>query len=269
MERRTLGATGLDVPVIGMGTWQTFDVHGSEGASLVRRVVHEALGAGTTFFDTSPMYGAAERALATALGERRPDATVATKVWTDRPAEARQQMQRALDWYGGTVELYQIHNLVAWREHLPVLEGLRDQGRITAIGATHYSPSAFAELSTVMRTGRITAIQVPYSPIERDVEQRILPLAQELGLGVIVMRPFAGGSLVRRFPPAEALAPLREFGVTTWGQALLKWILSDPRCHVTIPATSRPERARENAGAGSPPWFGATEREYVARAFGT
>lgn len=135
------------------------------------------------------------------------------------------------------------------------------------IGATHYSPSAFGELAAVMRTGRIGAIQIPYNPRERDVEQVVLPLAADLGLGVIVMRPFGEGSLLRRPGPGAGLAPLAAFGVNTWAQALLKWILSDPRCHTTIPATSRPERVDENAAAGRPPWFGPDEREYVARFF--
>src|SRR3954467_469719 len=104
-----------------------------------------------------------------------------------------------------------------------------------------------------MRSGRIDAIQIPYNPHERDVERTILPLAQELGIGVLVMRPLGGGGLGRRAPDPRELAPLREFGVETWGQALLKWVLSDPRCTVAIPATSRPERPAENGAAGSPP----------------
>ncbi|HSB54006.1 MAG TPA: aldo/keto reductase [Gemmatimonadales bacterium] len=113
--------------------------------------------------------------------------------------------------------------------------------------------------------GRIAAIQIPYNPIERDAEREILPLANELGLGVVIMRPFAEGALLRRTPASAALHPLAPFGVTTWPQALLKWILSDPRCHVAIPATSRPERVDQNAAAGAPPWFGPEERGYVAR----
>ena len=116
-----------------------------------------------------------------------------------------------------------------------------------------------------MKTGRVSAIQIPYNPVQRKVERVILPLAVELGLGVIVMRPFGEGSLLRSSPPASALTGLAQFGVTTWPQALLKWGLSDPRCHVTIPATSRPERMTENAAAGQPPWFGPAERDYVAR----
>jgi diketogulonate reductase-like aldo/keto reductase len=170
--------------------------------------------------------------------------------------------------YGGIVDLYQVHNLVNWREHLPLLEAERDRGRLRAIGATHYSSRAFDELAVLMKSGRIGAIQVPYNPQERDVERLILPLAADLGMGVVVMRPFAEGSLLRHPPPDTALEPLAPFGVTTWAQALLKWILSDPRCHTAIPATSRPARVVGNAAAGRPPWFGPDERAYVARQFG-
>jgi len=161
-----------------------------------------------------------------------------------------------------------VHNLVAWPERLALLERRRDAGEIRAIGATHYSASAFGELARVMRGGRITAVQIPYNPAERDVEREILPLAEELGLGVVVMRPLGAGSLVRRAPADEELAPLREYGVETWAQALLKWVLSDRRCHVAIPATSRPGRMRENAAAGAPPWFDDDARALVARLAG-
>jgi aryl-alcohol dehydrogenase-like predicted oxidoreductase len=268
MERRVLGDGGLQVPAVGMGTWRTFDVRGHAGLERSRRVLDAALSAGASLFDTSPMYGAAEDVLAAALSGRRDDALVATKVWTGSASEGRAQVERALSLYGGRVDLYQVHNLLAWRDHLPLLESLREDGRVVQIGATHYTPSAFGELAEVMRTGRIQAIQVPYNPHEREVEREILPLAEELGLGVVVMRPLGGGSLMRR-PPSEAeLAPLREFGIHTWSQALLKWVLSDPRCTVAIPATSRPERMAENAAAGEPPWLGPDERALVERLAG-
>jgi aryl-alcohol dehydrogenase-like predicted oxidoreductase len=267
MERRPLGQSGLVVPVVGMGTWLTFDVRGPEVEANAHATVEAALAAGADFFDSSPMYGAAEQVLAGALHGRCDQALVATKVWAQSVAEGRQQIDRALAWFGGRVDLYQIHNLAHWQGHLPVLEGLQAAGQITAIGATHYSLSAFAELRTVMQSGRIAAIQIPYNPLEREVERQILPLAANLGLGVVVMRPFGQGGLLRQPPPAGALAPLRAFGVATWAQALLKWVLSDPRCHVAIPATSHPARMAENARAGDGPWFGPDERAYVARLF--
>jgi aryl-alcohol dehydrogenase-like predicted oxidoreductase len=211
------------------------------------------------------MYGEAERVLGESLRGRRDEALIATKVWTPSAEEGEAQIQRALGYFGGRVELYQVHNLVAWREHLPRLERMKEEGSVLAIGATHWKPSAFAELAVVMRTGRIDAVQIPYNPREREVEREILPLAEDLGLGVVVMRPFGEGSLMRRPPRAEALAPLAPFGVTTWAQALLKWILSDPRCHVAIPATSKLGRTTENAQAGNPPWFGPEERALIAR----
>lgn len=265
MEHRTLGNTGLQVPIIGMGTWQTFDVTGEVASKNARAVVDSALAAGANFFDSSPMYGEAERVLGETLRGRRVQALVATKIWTSSDREGRAQVQRAFQYFGGYIDLYQIHNLVNWREHLAMLEQLRDAGHVRAIGATHYSSSAFSELALVMQTGHITAIQIPYNPLEREVERAILPLAADLGLGVVVMRPFAEGTLTRRPPSAAELAPLRPFGVTTWGQALLKWILSDTRCSVAIPATSHRERMAENAAAGEPPWFGEEERALVAR----
>lgn len=265
MELRRFGQTTLDVPVVGMGTWNTFDVSGSAAEARTRAVLDAAFTAGARLFDTSPMYGRAERVLARGLEGRRQDAIVATKVWTSSTADGGRQIAQAIDWYGGHIDLYQVHNLLNWRGHLDTLEAEKVSGRIGEIGATHYSASAFDELATVMRSGRIAFVQVPYNPQQREVEQRILPLAADLGLGVILMRPFAEGALVRHAPSADALAPLAPFGVTTWAQALLKWGLSDRRCHVAIPATSQPERMRENAAAGAPPWFERDERDYVAR----
>jgi aryl-alcohol dehydrogenase-like predicted oxidoreductase len=265
MEYRTLGKTNLRVPAVGMGTWQTFDVRGAEKERARRAVADAGIEAGASFFDSSPMYGEAERVLGLTLQGRREQMVVATKVWASTLAEGRAQVQRALGFFGGYVDLYQVHNLLAWRDQLALLEQMQAEGKVAAIGATHYSSSAFGELQAVMRTGRIAAIQVPYNPLQREVEREVLPLAADLGLGVVVMRPFAEGALLRRMPSPESLAPLHPFGVTTWPQALLKWILSDPRCHVAIPATSSPERMWENAGAGNPPWFGPEESALVAK----
>ncbi len=268
MERRRLGKSGLTVPVIGLGTYRSLDARGKKEETNARRVVDAALASGANFIDSSPMYGESERVLGATLQDRRGEAIVATKVWTASAHDGQLQIDRGLRFYGGRVDLYQVHNLLSWREHLDTLDTYRDDGKILAIGATHWNPGAFEELVTVMETGRVSTIQIPYNPQEREVEARILPLAERLGLGVVVMRPLGQGDLLQNPPKPAALAPLHEFGVQTWPQALLKWILSDPRCHVAIPATTKPERMRENAAAGDPPWFTEKERELVARLAG-
>jgi aryl-alcohol dehydrogenase-like predicted oxidoreductase len=245
-----------------MGTWNTFDVRSEHERAVRAQIVEEAFAAGVRVFDTSPMYGEAERLLADLLRPRREEAVVATKVWARSADEGRHQADRALGWFGGYVDLYQVHNLATWPQQLALLEALRVRGSVRLIGATHYSPSAFGELAELMRSGRLDAIQIPYNPRERDVERKILPLAEELGIGVLVMRPFAAGALMRRPPPASELSAL---GVRSWAEALLKWILSDRRCTVALPATSKPGRMTENARAGEPPWFDDDERAYVAR----
>ncbi len=141
MERRAFGHTGIQVPTIGMGTWRTFDVRGEAAEQHARTIVDTALAAGADFFDSSPMYGAAERVLGATLRERRNAAQVATKVWASTAAEGRAQIERALGFFGGMIDLYQIHNLLNWREQLLLLEQQRDAGHVRVIGATHYNPS--------------------------------------------------------------------------------------------------------------------------------
>ena len=162
------------------------------------------------------------------------------------------------------MDVYQVHNLVRTRHRLALLRRLRAEGKVRVIGATHYQHSAFPDLLALMRSREIDQIQIPYNARDRLAERELLPAAADLGIGVIVMRPLGEGALVRRAPSPELLAPLAPFGVETWAQALLKFILSDPRVSCVIPATSRPERMAENARAGSPPWFGVEEREYVS-----
>ena len=248
-----------------MGTWRTFDVRGTDAEGRARAVVDAAMAAGSRLFDSSPMYGAAEGVLGRALSGRRDKAIVATKLWTDDDAAAERQIAFALDAFGGRVDLYQVHNLVAWQRRLDQLDRARSEGRIVALGVTHYLSAEFAEMVRVMRSGRIGAIQVPYHPRARAVEREILPLADELGIGVIVMRPLGAGDLARYLPHSRALAGLRPFGVSSWPQAVLKWILSDPRVTAVIPATSSIEHAADNAAAGQPPWFGPDERNLVER----
>jgi aryl-alcohol dehydrogenase-like predicted oxidoreductase len=263
MEERAIGRHSTAIPVIGLGTWRVFDR--DDGDAVARSVVDAALGEDVRLLDSSPMYGPAERRLGVALEGRRDQAFVATKVWTRDDAEAARQVHRSLRFFGGRVDLFQVHNLVAWPNRLDLLEEERDAGRIRFIGVTHYSEDAYDEIAAVMRSGRIDAIQIPYNPLQKRCADEILPLACDLGIGVVVMRPFGEGALTSRPPSAEELAPLADFGVRTWGQALLKWVLSDERVTVAIPATSRPQRVAENAEAGRPPWFGPAEGDLVAR----
>ena len=205
MDHRQLGRTPLSVPVIGLGTWQTFDVAGDR-----RAIVDEALGAGIRLFDSSPMYGRAEDVLARSLGNRRGEALIATKIWTGSQSEGRQQAEHALRLFG-RVDIYQVHNLVNWRSQLRMLERLKGEGKVDAVGATHYQPSAFDELCEVMRTGHLDMVQLPYTPMLRDAERRVLPLAEELGIGVLIHSPLRFGALDHRPEPAF----LEELGVAT------------------------------------------------------
>jgi aryl-alcohol dehydrogenase-like predicted oxidoreductase len=219
MEERRLG------PVVGLGTWNTF----GGDAPLAKQVVDAALDAGVQLFDSSPMYRGAEQSLGRVLQGR---GVVATKIWAPTVEEGREQYRRQREWFG-RVDIEQIHNLVAWREHLEWL---------------------------ALRTKRFDVVQLPYNPHEREVEEELLPLAAELGIAVIVMRPLAEGALAQKQVDPKALEQL---GVETWPQALLKWALSDERVDVVIPATSKPGRTAENARAGEPPWFSAEQRALV------
>jgi diketogulonate reductase-like aldo/keto reductase len=245
------------LPRAGLGTWQVLDLPLRKQRDA-DAVVGALLDAGGRVVDSSPMYGRAELVLSRALGDRRRDAFVATKIWTRSPDEGREQLARQLEWYG-TVDLEQVHNLVSWREQLTVIEAARDAGQVSYVGATHYAASAFPELESVMRTGRLDAIQIPYNPAEREVEAHILPLAEELGLTVLAMRPLGSGSLFPG-PPADEVETL---GFASWAEALLRWCLSDPRISIAIPATGSPEHARANVAVGDAPLLDAEARARI------
>ena len=253
MDVRRLG------PVVGLGTWNTFD----GDRELARVVVEAALETGCGLFDSSPMYGS-EEALGAAVVARRAEAIVATKIWARSVEEGRAQLADQVRWFG-QVEIEQVHNLLAWEEHLPWLEGERDAGRIGRLGVTHWQSSAFGELARALRTRRFSVLQVPFNPLERECERELLPIASELGVAVIAMRPLGDKSRLPHPPPPQSLAPLAEFGVSSWPQALLKWSLSDERIDAVIPASRDPEHVRENAAAGEPPWLGPNERRLVER----
>jgi aryl-alcohol dehydrogenase-like predicted oxidoreductase len=246
-----------------MGTWRTFDVRGDKIERDRSDLVARAVAGGVDLFDSSPMYGEAERVLGRALGPVRDRVLVATKVWTADDAVARRQISDALGYFGGRVDLYQVHNLVAWPARVEMLENEKRAGRVRAIGATHFSEAAYGQLRAVMESGTVDVIQIPYNPVQHLAAREILPLAADLEIGVVVMRPFGEGELLRRPPAPDRLKSLAEFGIHTWPQALLKWALSDPRCQVALPATRSPLHLAENLAAGVPPWLGPEERDLV------
>ena len=244
LPTRPLGAGGPRVPILGLGTWRVFDLP-PERTHVASDVLDVAWRGGVRVVDSSPMYGRAEEVLAAALDGRRADALVLTKVWADTVDDGRRHFRRQLDWFGGRIDLLQVHNLVAWRDHLPWIELARDTGSVGLIGATHLQAAAFDDLERVMRTGRIDAVQVPVNPLEREAERRILPLAEELGLGVVAMRPLTSGALLGRPFPDE----LREAGLSGWAEASLRWCLADRRVAVAIPATADRDHAARNLAA--------------------
>jgi diketogulonate reductase-like aldo/keto reductase len=246
MELRRLGRDGPELPVVGLGTWRVFDLPPGREA-VAAEVVDAAFEAGVRVIDSSPMYGRAEEIVGGAIVARRGEAYVATKVWAATVDEGRVQFRRQLAWFGGRVDLLQVHNVVGWEIHLEWMESERDAGRIGTLGVTHYLPSAFGEIERAMRTRRIDAIQVPVNPVEGPPAERLLELAATLGIGVLGMRPFGQGGLLRApFPDA-----LTEAGLSWWPEALLRWTLADPRVTVALPATGSAGHARANAAAGS------------------
>jgi aryl-alcohol dehydrogenase-like predicted oxidoreductase len=265
MEARPYGRSGLMCPVVGLGTWKVFNVTSPEDRGRCRQVVDAAFEAGSRLFDSSPMYGHSEHVLAECLLGRRGEAIVATKVWANSLDEAQKQIRDALMFYEGRVEIYQVHNLSLTHQVLGLFEALKAKGQVRAIGATHYQPPAFDELLTWMDSGRLDGIQIPYSVGERTVEREVLPRASRLGLGVLVMLPLEQGKLVAKSPPPRALKEFEAFGCTTWAQVLLKWILSDRRVTAVIPATRDAAHMRQNAAAGSPPWFDEELRTKVVQ----
>jgi diketogulonate reductase-like aldo/keto reductase len=255
MEERRLG------PVVGLGSWNTFD----SDTELARSVVDAAFGAGTRLVDTSPMYRGAERALAAALEGRRDQAIVATKIWAGSADEGRAQFASQLEWYEDRIEIEQVHNLVAWREHLAWLELERDAGRIGQLGVTHHQASAFGGLAEALETGRFEVLQIPYNPWERECERELLPLAAARGVRVIAMRPLGGSGSEHRRAIEPSASELEALGCESWAEALLRWALADVRIDAVIPATAKPERAAGNARAATGPPFSADQRALVER----
>ena len=253
MLARAIPSSGETIPALGLGTWQAFDVDDSSARGAQRAVLRRFVELGGRVVDSSPMYGAAEDAvgdLAVELGVR--DALwIATKVWTTGRAAGLAQMERSLRRLRGKrLELLQIHNLVDWQTHLATLRNWKHAGRIRYLGITHYSAAGHDALERVMRSEALDVVQLNYSVVEREAERRLLPLAHERGVAVLVNRPLAQGALLsrlegRRLPPWAA-----EIECASWAQLCLKWILAHPVVTCVIPATSRLAHLEDNMRAG-------------------
>lgn len=255
MQTRRIPASGEMLPVIGLGTYQGFDVApGSAEYSRLPGVLQALFAAGGSVIDSSPMYGRAEATTGELLAasKGRGKAFVASKVWTRGRAEGQRQMAESLRLLrADPLDLMQVHNLVDWRTHLATLREWKAAGRIRYIGITHYSASAYDELAAVMRAERFDFLQINYSLDERDAERLILPLAAERGMAVLINRPFGGGGLLRRLRNRPLPAWAAEIGAESWAQLLLKFVLGQPAVTCAIPGTGRPEHMADNAGAGS------------------
>lgn len=257
MQTRPIPATGEALPVVGLGTYQGFDVApGSDAYDRLPGVLDALLKAGGSVIDSSPMYGRAERTAGELLVERglRRRTFVATKVWTSgRDAGLRQMNESLRLLQAEPLDLMQVHNLVDWRTQLATLRDWKAAGKVRYVGVTHYTASAYRELADVMRTERFDFLQVNYSLDEREAERTILPLATDRGIAVLVNRPFGGGGLLRRVRERPLPPWASEIGAASWAQLLLKFVLSPPAVTCAIPGTGRPEHMADNALAGALP----------------
>ncbi len=264
MHTRKLGS--LDVGLVGLGTASSFQFTSPDVMPVREKVIETCLSYGVAFIDTSPMYHESEKVVGMATDGRRECFQFATKVWCHGQATGQAQIARSFELLRTEhIEVFQIHNLLDWSTHLPVLEGLKAEGKIDVIGVTHYATSSYGEMMSIMKSGRIDAVQIPYNVLERTCESSLMPLAAELGLGVIVMQPLGVGNLVKDLKREPDLSPLKEHGIETWAQALLAWVLADERVSIVIPATSRPDRVGENAAVGKLPPLPVEMREYISK----
>ena len=257
MRTRVIPASGETLPVIGLGTYQGFDVApGSAEYARLPGVLQALFAAGGSVIDSSPMYGRAEATSGELLAanDGRRKAFVATKVWIRGRDEGVRQMNDSLRLLrADPLDLMQVHNLVDWRTQLATLRDWKAAGRIRYLGITHYNASGYDELADVMRAERLDFLQINYSLDEREAERRILPLAAERGMAVLINRPFGGGGLLRRLRDRPLPPWAAEIDAQSWAQLLLKFVLSHPAVTCAIPGTGRPEHMVDNARAGFGP----------------
>jgi diketogulonate reductase-like aldo/keto reductase len=246
-------SSGEALPVIGLGTWQTFDIGSS---SAERAPLEEVLGTfaalGGKLIDSSPMYGNSEEVagdIAAKLG-LRPKLFVATKVWTTGKTAGIEQMEDSMrKLRAKPIDLMQVHNLVDAATHLDTLHDWKRDGRVCYIGVTHYTASGHDAVARIIASRPVDFIQINYSVGEREAERRLLPLARERGVAVIANRPFAGGDLFRRLRSRPLPAWANDINCDSWAQLLLKFVVSHPAITCAIPATSKVSHLRDNMRA--------------------
>jgi diketogulonate reductase-like aldo/keto reductase len=254
MRTRPIPCSAEPLPVIGCGTYVGFDrAPGSSEFAQLPRVLAALFTAEGSVVDSSPMYGKAEAAVGQVLDEAdtREEAFLATKVWTRGREAGIAQMENSFRLLRTErIDLLQVHNLVDWREHLATLREWKLQQRVRYVGISHYTASAYGEVEQVLRSEALDFLQINYSVEERESAQRLLPLAQERGVAVLVNRPFGGGALLRRLRTRALPGWASEIGCTTWSQVLLKFTLGHPAVTCAIPGSGSPEHMAQNAQAG-------------------
>jgi len=270
LPQRAIPSSGETIPAIGLGTWRTFDVGtGADVRAPLKDVLQKFVELGGRVLDSSPMYGTAESVAGDLAAAAKVADTLfwATKVWTSGAAAGVRQMEQSLARLRvKRLDLMQIHNLLDWRAHLKTLREWKTAGRVRYIGVTHYTAGAYDELERVLRAEPLDFVQVNYSIGEREAERRILPLARERGVAVLVNRPFTEGGLFQRVRSTPLPAWAAELGCESWAQLFLKWILAHPAVTCVIPATSRVAHLVDNMKAGVGPLPDAAARERMAAA---
>ncbi|WP_404368999.1 aldo/keto reductase [Marinobacter sp.] len=265
-------ATGESLPVIGMGTWRTFNVGGDQRLIEQRtRVLKTFFDLGGSVIDSSPMYGSSEAVVGKgleALG-KHDDVFAATKIWTRGKQEGIQQVRESERLWGvERLDLEQIHNLVDWQTHMETLKRMKADGEVRYIGITTSHGRRLADIEQVMASEPIDFVQLTYNVLDRWAEDRLLPLAQERGIAVIANRPFQGGRLFSRFQSEPLPAWAREAGAGNWAEFFLKFIVSHPAVTCAIPATTQVEHMKENMGAQYGRLPDPGQREKMARYVG-
>jgi aryl-alcohol dehydrogenase-like predicted oxidoreductase len=271
LVERKVPSTGERLPVVGLGTWQTFDVGGSaaERAPL-SDVLQRFAARGARVVDSSPMYGRAEAVVGDLAASRgiRPSLFLATKVWTSGREAGVMQMERSLELLDAEhIDLMQVHNLVDVATHLETIAAWKADGRVRYAGVTHYVASAFPDLERLLLTRRLDFVQFNYSIGDREAEQRLLSVAADRGVAVLVNRPFGSGGLFDRVRGKELPEWAGEAGVASWAQFFLKYVLGHPAVTCAIPATSSAKHLDDNLDAGSAPLPDEATRRRMAAYF--